>query len=198
MSRRNIYPRKLQTRQLRQRFLITCEGCSTEVIYFKAFRLTSARIKAIGMGMNTISLVEKTIAIKESYENNGEEFDQVWCVMDKDNFPDNNFNRGIKLAKDNNINIAYSNLSFELWYLLHFQNVSTQFSQKQLETKLTSSLGRPYRKSDNLYLMLKEKQEQAITRAKTLDSYPSSIAYSERNPNTTVFKLVEELNKHIL
>lgn len=46
----------------KQTILIVCEGQNTEPSYFRQFRLSSASIKAIGKGHNTISLVEQTIA----------------------------------------------------------------------------------------------------------------------------------------
>ena len=52
-------------RTVKQTFLIVCEGEVTEPEYFNSFRLTSANVKAIGKGMNTISLVKEAIAIKD-------------------------------------------------------------------------------------------------------------------------------------
>ena len=42
-------------REVKQTFLIICEGVNTEPDYFNAFRLTSATVKAIGQGMGTES-----------------------------------------------------------------------------------------------------------------------------------------------
>ena len=52
-------------REVKQTFLIICEGVNTEPDYFNAFRLTSATVKAIGQGMGTLALVQKAINIKE-------------------------------------------------------------------------------------------------------------------------------------
>ena len=38
-------------REVKQTFLLICEGVNTEPDYFNAFRLTSANVKAIGQGM---------------------------------------------------------------------------------------------------------------------------------------------------
>ena len=46
-------------REVKQSFLIICEGVNTEPDYFNAFRLTSANIKAVGQGLNTVGLVQK-------------------------------------------------------------------------------------------------------------------------------------------
>ena len=55
-------------RLVKQTFLIVCEGEVTEPEYSNSFRLTSANVKAIGKGMNTISLVKEAIAIREEVE----------------------------------------------------------------------------------------------------------------------------------
>ena len=57
-------------RLVKQTFLIVCEGEVTEPEYFNSFRLTSANVKAIGKGMNTISLVKEAIAIRDIEKNN--------------------------------------------------------------------------------------------------------------------------------
>lgn len=70
--RKNMNPRverKLTrvsgVREIKQTFLIICEGVNTEPDYFNAFRLTSANVKAVGQGMGTLALVQKAINIKE-------------------------------------------------------------------------------------------------------------------------------------
>ena len=52
-------------REVKQTFLIICEGVNTEPDYFNAFRLTSVNVKAVGQGMGTLTLVQKAINIKE-------------------------------------------------------------------------------------------------------------------------------------
>lgn len=53
--------RRQSTREVKQSFLIVCEGVRTEPDYFKAFRMTAATVKAVGQAMNTTSLVSKAI-----------------------------------------------------------------------------------------------------------------------------------------
>ena len=45
------FKRTSRTREIKQSFLIICEGVNTEPEYFKAFRLTSASVKTIGEGL---------------------------------------------------------------------------------------------------------------------------------------------------
>lgn len=73
-------------RLVKQTFLIVCEGEVTEPEYFNSFRLTSANVKAIGKGMNTISLVKEAIAVRDIEKRRNRNYDQCWVVFDKDDF----------------------------------------------------------------------------------------------------------------
>ena len=57
-------------REVKQSFLIICEGVNTEPDYFNAFRLTSANIEAVGQGLNTVGLVQKALRMKEEERKN--------------------------------------------------------------------------------------------------------------------------------
>ncbi|MGP4109960.1 RloB family protein [Streptomyces sp. 4N509B] len=48
-----------------------------------------------------------------------DDFDQVWCVFDVDEFPD--VARAVAEARRVGIEVAVSNPCFELWLLLHFR-----------------------------------------------------------------------------
>ncbi len=78
--------RQQGTRNIKQSFLIICEGERTEPDYFKAFRMTSATVKAVGQGLNTLSLVNKAISIREADKKNKRLYDQCWVVFDKCTF----------------------------------------------------------------------------------------------------------------
>lgn len=58
--------RRQGIRNIKQSFLIVCEGVRTEPEYFKAFRITTATVKAVGQAMNTVSLVNKAVSIRDA------------------------------------------------------------------------------------------------------------------------------------
>ena len=134
-------------RTVKQTFLIVCEGEVTEPEYFNAFRLTSANVKAVGKGMNTISLVNEAIVIKEQEKRKGRSYDQYWVVFDKDNFADSDFNAAIQKAQGNGFKVAYSNQAFEYWYLLHFNLYQGAIHRSRYADMLTNLLGFKYGKS---------------------------------------------------
>lgn len=179
-------------------FLIVCEGEKTEPNYFKSFRLSSAAIRVEGLGANTLSLVRKTLKIRESAMKDGFHYDQVWCVFDKDNFPIQNFNAAIELANRQKIKVAYSNEAFELWYLLHFHYYSSAISRGRYISLLSKLFKNPYKKnSKSIYKELQDKQRNAVKNAEKLLSSYSLPDPARDNPSTTVHKLVTELNKFL-
>lgn len=202
----NYDRRAVNRRDIREKFLIVCEGEKTEPNYFNAFPVKSDVIKLDirGEGKNTLSLVKEAVRLKEEAANRKEPYIQVWCVFDKDSFTDEQFNKAISLCMENHINYAYSNESFELWYLLHFMYLDTALLRDQYKDKLSECLGQVYRKEDsNMYTLLQELGNEvlAIRRAKQLRRYhfnrDGKHNPCRQNPSTTVHELVEILNRYI-
>ena len=104
------HKRKRNTKRKRKYFLIVCEGEKTEPNYFESLKkdlpkgvLTSCRIDIEGTGRNTLSLVEKSIKMKERLENETSlSIDKIWVVFDRDSFESDNFNDAINLNPINN------------------------------------------------------------------------------------------------
>ena len=196
-SRRGYSNRKTDYKDVRQRFLIVCEGEKTEPNYFRSFKLL---IKVIeidikGVGENPTKLVNSA---KEFNEQEESDYDQVWCVFDRDDVPLEKFNNAIKKAEAQGFKVAYSNEAFELWYVLHFEYLDTGISRKDYCKKLDKLLKREYEKnSDKIYDELIDKQTTAIKNAKRLlKEYPTPKPGIDK-PSTTVHLLVEELNKFV-
>jgi RloB-like protein len=197
-SDKGFTERILGTRDTIPTFLIVCEGEKTEPNYFKSFPVsTRPEVTIIGAGCETIAVVNKAIELRTA-----KTFDRVWCVFDRDPSKVNNtaprFREALKIAAKENINVAYSNECFEIWYLLHFNYYDTAIPRSDYKKKLTKSLGCDYEKnSDDMYMKLEDKQNQAIKHAKILlASYDPHEPESD-NPATTVHLLVEELNRYI-
>lgn len=188
-SPRAYMSRQVDTKELLETFLIVCEGEKTEPLYFKSFRVPKDVIDVHGFGYNTVTLVEKAIELSQN-----EEYDQVWVVFDRDSFPAQHFNEAMSLAQKHTINVAYSNESFELWYLLHFNYCDTALGRKQYCGKLGQILRREYQKNDPaMYEMLERRQSDAIRNAKKLLKQYKPLIPERANPSTTVHLLVEEL-----
>jgi|TARA_R100000501_G_C2623772_1_gene116942 hypothetical protein len=189
--------------------LIVCEGKNTEPSYFRQFKLTTAEVKPIGEGYNTVTLVNRAIELSQKG------YDQVWCVFDKDDFPNTDFNNAIQIAKAQNFGVAYSNQAFEYWILLHFDDhQGGGMHRNQYDEKINNHLknfGLSYDGqnskviTEEIFDLLesidekfeKDRKTLAIERAKRIYNRLNKISPAKEESSTTVFKLVEELNKYI-
>lgn len=186
-----------QTRELRDRILIVCEGKKTEPNYFLSFPVNRevVEVDVTGEGANTLSLVQEAIKLRDAAAH---PYNQVWCVFDKDEFPLDNFNKAFQLAKNQAIHIAYSNQCFELWYLLHFQYNDTAIQRNTYLVKLSKVLDKDYKKNDStMYELLKDRQPDAIRNSKKLMNSYHKFNPGRNDPSTTVYRLVEKLNEFI-
>ena len=184
-------------RTVKQTFLIVCEGEVTEPEYFNSFRLTSANVKAIGKGMNTISLVKEAIAIRDIEKRRNRNYDQCWVVFDKDDFADSDFNAAIQMAQANGFHVAYSNQAFEFWFLLHFNLYQGAIHRNRYAEMLTHLLGFKYGKakgdSVKVFNVIYPRTRMAIDNAKNvLKAFDGSNPAKEES-STTVHQLVERL-----
>ena len=181
--------------EVRERFLIICEGAKAEPLYFEGFRVPGLVLKIKGTGRNTLSLVGEAEHLRQAAE--PEVYDQCWCVFDRDSFPAEDFNSAIAKAKTLGFQVAYTNEAFELCYLLHFDDHRNALSRKQYGTMLAERLGHAYEKNgESLYRELEARQAQAIERAdRLLSEYAAEHNPQMDNPCTTVHLLVQELRK---
>lgn len=188
-------------RIVKQTFLIVCEGEVTEPEYFNSFRLTSANVKAIGEGMNTVSLVNEAIITRDAERRKGRNYDQYWVVFDKDDFSDSDFNAAIQMARANGFKVAYSNQAFEYWYLLHFNLYQGAIHRSRYADMLTNLLGFKYGKSKGdstrVFNAIYPRRQTAINNARKVMSMFNISNPAKEESSTTVYKLVEQLLMYI-
>lgn len=192
--------------------LIVSEGIKTEPLYLEGFvRKINAQYKGLvkdnhiiiwGTGRNTkglLKLVDKKVE-------NGEwsHFEKIWLVYDKDDFPFDNFDNtqfSAEGRKDSNIRVAWSNESFELWLLLHFQEYVSDNGRQQYIEKLNTFFQYSKAREDLFDVIMKKGSlKDAKRRAKKL--YNVFLKEGEKSPSkmvpaTKVYELVEELESYI-
>jgi len=185
---RERFKRKIGRKKQYSYIYIFAEGKKTEPIYFeikkkkieKEIRRKNIKIEinkgGYSGGYNTKSLVDFTLDFIETEKIDLRE-DECWVVFDKDDF-NRNFNNAINKAKKNGLHVAYSNESFELWFLLHFSFTDSAVRRQDYNNKLTEN----YRKltGDKKYKydkvksvlslveLIKNKELDAIKHAKKL------------------------------
>jgi hypothetical protein len=196
---------------LREYYLIVCEGEKTEPNYFIQLRDKLPRgviecIEIEGEGKNTLSLIDEANKIRTKREAFGRTIDYTWAVFDRDSFPADNFDNSINKgqAMKRKIACAWSNEAFELWYLLHLEFVNAPMNREdykaRIEKWLSKRMGVPFKYEKNrpdMYDLLNEygNQDQAIEWAEQLDKQYQDQKFSMHNPRTTVYLLIQELNK---
>jgi hypothetical protein len=157
--------------------------------YFRGFRFPGLVIEIKGLAVSPVQLVDEANQLVQ-----GKEYDQVWCVFDRDDWPIDNFTGALSKARAKGIKVAYTNEAFELWYLLHFNYHDTAIGREKYKAKLTENLGKTYFKNDpTIYSTLKAKTDTAIHNAKRLFAQYEPPNPAEDNPSTTVHLLVEQL-----
>lgn len=133
-------------------FIIFCEDEVSEPIYFKYFETSKIKVNPIKNQKSKIDNVLKAIC---HCEDNGlmeskdgllsiqNEDIQVWCVFDRDIEETDSkkqlgyisFDVAIETAKAKGFNVAWSNDAFELWILMHFEDIQiTNEKNKNRET----------------------------------------------------------------
>jgi hypothetical protein len=231
------YKRQSGTRDRIPDIIISCEDTVSTPEYLNLIFETLIKAKKITQdsfiivpddvlkGTNPSKVLERLRKYKNSNSKRYKDFQHKWIVIDRDiervnggGHTSADFNKAIQSAKnikqDLNVEVAYSNDSFELWYLLHFDYICTAILRDELNTRLIKNLKEKnptkFRDLDKkkiktkeytklIYEELLELQPAAIRNAKKLlESYRGSHNPESDNPSTTVYELVELLNKIVL
>ncbi|HRN55008.1 MAG TPA: RloB family protein [Agriterribacter sp.] len=211
LKRRNepVFERNEPSLQEKPTILIVCEGENTEPSYFRQFRLSTATIKPTGEGYNTLSLVNRAAELAKE-----KDYEQVWCVFDKDDFDNNDFNNAIVTAEAQSFGVAYSNQAFEYWIILHFDDHQGGGMHRKDYNKKINTLLDPFNLSydgegskiitEEIFEVLdgidnktnKERKVLAIQRAKKNYNQFEHINPATEESSTTIFRLIETLLKY--
>ena len=182
---------------------LICEGTETEIRYFKRFLSRGCHIDIIPIPFQykaADQLVRKARATMGMHPYYPDEGDVIWCVFDRGENTDAALRGAKHMADREGYRLAYSNPSFELWFLLHFADQRAEVTDCQAVIRMLKQPGRleQYEKSQDLYDLLRPMQEKAIERAKqrvrALAEENAEIICRRSNPVTTVAELVEYLN----
>lgn len=150
------------------------------------------------------------------------DFEHKWIVIDRDKARVNggghskeDFNVALEMAKSTkshlNIEVAYTNDAFELWYLLHFEYRNTALSRDEILVELIKKLKQEDKQffttvtnknikneiyTSKIFDFLEKRQETALKNAKKLlASYGKDHKPESDNPATTIHLLIEVINQ---
>ena len=193
-------PRRVAIRKADNVCIIVCEGTETEILYFTKFRK-----RYCGLGIETpktpktdpIGLVRFAVRLMRQRELDLKGGAQLWCVFDADHNTDDAMQKAVELAKGK-VRIAFSNPSFEFWYLLHFEYYSSKLDQQKLLDRLHKFMPN-YTKNMDVFDFLDSKRKKAAERARRLNRMHElnnvSLLSTRSNPSSQAFLLTEEIDR---
>jgi hypothetical protein len=184
----------------RPRLLLVCEGRVTEKGYFEALRRETQNrlliVEVVGDGESPKTVVEHATDLKRRAEKAANaaqdvylKYDEVWCVFDRDGHA--RIPEAMQQARDNNLNVAFSNPCFELWILLHFRDQRAQLTCAQAAALVKGHIPRyekaiPYETVAPHYL-------EAVGRAERLAKWQAEQGRVGGNPFTDVHVLTRRI-----
>lgn len=181
---------------------LICEGSETEIRYFKRFRTRGCHIDIIPITSQYKAADALVKRAKSTMGNNPyfpEDGDVIWCVFDRDDNTNAGLSSAKQLAQKEGYQLAYSNPSFELWFLLHYVDQRAEVTDCNALIKLLNQPGRlpQYEKNKDIFDVLQPLQTDAIQRMKTrlekLKNEHVELISRQSNPATNVGELVEFL-----
>ena len=187
-------------------YLIVTDAEKTEKNYFEGIKnIIPDNLKNdLQIKIYSNKALSKIIDFAAEERNKDERFRDIWLVFDRDEVK--NFDKLIEEAKENKMNVGWSNPCFEIWLMSYFQSPKNiEESQKCCETFekiFKENTGKKYEKSEEkIYNILCKKgdENKAIQRARE-KYHQVRKDYSQPSKMigcTTVYKLVEELKKKI-
>ncbi len=190
---------------------IFCEGKETEPNYIKGYlndkHPTNRRLSVISVEKtqkNTpCQLVDEAFRLKSNKDT--PKIDEFWVVYDRESshkYSDELHAKAYQKARAHNINIAISSVCFEVWLLLHFIDLTTEYNS--CSDLLKNSKLKPFmqekgidfaKSSAKIYPAISENTTTAITRAEWMNK--ETLKASDHTANTP-YKLNPYTTVHLL
>jgi hypothetical protein len=175
-----------------------CEGKATEPNYIwgylksKGFKQPNPAYRAkdnspLGIAKEAKKLYAQ--ALKDRIDKNNI---FIWAVFDRDEHQ--GVSQAIELLRDTPIQVAFSNICFEFWILLHYEYTTRSFSNcDEIIKHIRQQHDADYGKSNDHFVQLGDRLSTALENAEKLMKYwkdeDAPIWY--RNPFTNVHELIK-------
>lgn len=193
------YPKRgKKGKEINKDIYIFCEGTETEVHYFNAIKqllnLPTLKIQVKGVGQSSTNLLTYAVNSTKGAKN----LDSVWIVFDRDSLSNDEVQKTYRLARKKNVGVAFSNCSFEVWLLLHFEKINfpSSFDQKIIYRKLEKFLNiSKYENHKNDVLLLRKiAEDYSIALSNNKDMLEKEFSM-EKSPYCNVCELIGSLKK---
>lgn len=203
--------RKHARRASYDRLLIVCEGSKTEPNYFKeiraAHRLQTANVEVQPgiLGTEPIQVVQYAHALFENGDRHKQiqprAFEQVYAVFDRDEH--HSYFNALQLAEsldgklrnDNRQAVGFKAIAsvpcFELWLLLHFEDVQAPVHRDEVLRRLKQHIAGYEKGQGGAFAATRARLDIAQQRAQSLAT--RFTAYTEPEPYTAITALMTAL-----
>lgn len=189
---------------------IFCEGSKTEPHYFEQYRqrfcVVPSRIKVEPTKKNNpVGLVQE--AIKKQRQKDIPKTDQFWVIFDREaesSIPEAIHAQARKMAEEHGVQIALSNICFEVWLLLHRRKNVAQCDccDTLLKRREFRDLFPSYEKGEPIHFSKEEitaaRKNAVLLNKQTIDGAdPSWTVPSRWNPYTDVYKVLDAIDTFV-
>ena len=192
--------RNKQSRKEKPMIIITAEGRNeTEARYFNNFRTADCpyiiKFHKAGHLTDPTKLAESIRKRWDAEEADERTGDMAFVVVDLDNNEEKA--KGIQQMEARNRveKFIVSNPCFEVWYLLHYGFSTKSYINADAVIRELKKHYSEYEKTSDMYPLLKDKMDDAITNAEKLEDYHNAEEHlhpdANCNPYTDVHKLVK-------
>lgn len=129
------YRKEIKRRKVTQRILILCEG-KTEKLYLTNLKSTLPRDiqRDVNIDIFQAKKSEPTNALKEIKQKRNiaksekQPYKEIWMVFDDDN---RKLKELFQKLTTENIYVAYSSISIEFWFILHFEQTKRHYTNQE-------------------------------------------------------------------
>ena len=211
-QRKDLERKRQRQRAPCERLLLVCEGSRTEPRYFEEIRvdrclpIANVRVSPSSIGTDPLHVVEhaRNLFAKGDLHRGIEPraFDRVFAVFDRDDHQ--TYREALqlvdslngKLKNDEKKRVPFQAVasvpSFELWLLLHFEDVQAPIRRDEVMRRLRKWLPGYEKGARGVFARTRDRLPLASARARALASRFN--AYSDPEPYTAVFDLVTLIN----
>lgn len=185
----------------------------TEEIYLRHYDNKKKGIEVIPINpehTDAIGIVKYAKKYIDQHDVDVELGDKCYCVFDSDPKSNPNINEAFSLIlgyQHKGLECIFSNPSFEIWFILHYQKApfgKNAVQVKEIVKNLVKDEKPDYKETTDIFDILIEKQEKALKEAKLLHKAQAEVHKNvfshDCNPYTNIFEFIsyiKEVKKNI-
>lgn len=191
-----------QPKQKKPLIVICSEGGkkSSEYYYFRNYSNRNLRIQfSTGNNTDPKGMLNDLIKYIQNEDIKSEDNVRIFLVLDTDLNEKRieTINEIESKCKKNNIEIATSSPTFEIWFLMHFRNKKLIFNSSKEVKKELENIIKGYSETMDVYNVIKDKTENAKKTAVELNCQyeKNGNCVISSNPHTDIYKILEAIEK---